>query len=140
MYRMVLAISSKEDAKINSNTFELVIESLLLDGNWKQSLVLLQNMERLKLKPSLEVYVKLVEQLEKARQYKAVLALYRIMSRDGYDFYENSVLNDIFKRLVNVAAQGVKADLAVTKLSNDIASSNSSSIPLVTDVVASLYL
>ena len=35
----------------------------------------------------------LVGLLEKARQYKAVLALYRIMTRDGYDFYENNVLN-----------------------------------------------
>ena len=45
----------------------------------------------------------MVEQLEKARQYKAVLALYRIMSRDGYDFYENNVLNGVFKRLIDIS-------------------------------------
>ena len=33
------------------------------------------------------------------------------MVRDGYDFYENSVLNGVFKRLVSVAAKGVDADL-----------------------------
>ena len=31
--------------------------------------------------------------------------------RDGYDFYENNVLNGVFKRLVSVAAKGVDADL-----------------------------
>ena len=40
-----------------------------------------------------QVYVSLIELLEKARQYKAVLALYKVMARDGYDFYENVVLN-----------------------------------------------
>ena len=47
----------------------------------------------------LQTYVTLVELLERARQYRAVLALYRVMVRDGYDFYENTVLNGVFKRL-----------------------------------------
>lgn len=33
------------------------------------------------------------------------------MIRDGYDFYENSVLNGVFKRLVIVASKGADADL-----------------------------
>lgn len=53
----------------------------------------------------------LAESLEKARQYKAVLALYKVMVRYGYDFYENSVLNGVFKRLVSIAAKGVDADI-----------------------------
>ena len=47
----------------------------------------------------IQTYVTLVELLERARQYRAVLALYRVMVRDGYDFYENTVLNGVFKRL-----------------------------------------
>jgi hypothetical protein len=93
MMRMVAAISSRDDAKVNGNTFELVLEALLENGEWKKSLTVLSIMEKLRLKPSLQIYVNLVELLEKSRQYKAVLALYRIMARDGYDFYENSVLN-----------------------------------------------
>lgn len=55
MVRMLLAISVREDAKINGNTFELVIEALLEQGDWKQTLQTLQIMERFKLKPSLSV-------------------------------------------------------------------------------------
>jgi len=40
-------------------------------------------MDKLGLKPSLETCVSLVEQLEKARQYKAAIAMYRVMSREG---------------------------------------------------------
>ena len=38
-------------------------------------------MERLDFKPSLDIYVALVELLERARQYKAVLALYKVRVR-----------------------------------------------------------
>ena len=44
----------------------------------------------------------LVEKLEKAKQFKAVMTLYRAMVRDGYDFYENTVLNSIFKKIVSI--------------------------------------
>lgn len=114
MLKVSLSIIQKEDAKINSNTFEIVIEALLEANMWKQTLQLLNIMEKYGFKPQLQIYVTLVEQLEKARQYKAVLALYKVMSRDGYDFYENSVLNEVFKRLVSVAAKGVKADLSLS--------------------------
>lgn len=138
MVRMVAAISSKDDVKINSNTFELVLEVLLEKGEWKKSLSILSIMEKLRLKPSLQIYVNLVELLEKSRQYRAVLALYRIMTRDGYDFYENSVLNGmtyksqllisyfyllfvgVFKRLVDVAAVGINADSAMIKMADDM--------------------
>jgi hypothetical protein len=39
------------------------------------------------------------------------------MVRDGYDFYENTVLNGAFKRLVSVAAKGVDADLKTSAAS-----------------------
>ena len=32
------------------------------------------------------------------------------MVKNGYDFYENSFLNGVFKRLVSVAAKGINAD------------------------------
>lgn len=43
---MVMAISHKEGARINVNTFELVIESLLQEDKWKESLLLLKTMEK----------------------------------------------------------------------------------------------
>jgi pentatricopeptide repeat protein len=76
-------------------------------------------MEKLSFTPSIRVYTTLIEQLEKARQYKVVFALYRMMARDGYSFYENNILNGVFKRLVNLAAVGIDADLqrAVSEVS-----------------------
>ena len=53
----------------------------------------------------------MVQSLEKFRQYKAVLALYKLMVRYEYDFYENGVLNTIFKRLVSVATVGIENDI-----------------------------
>ena len=35
MFKMLVAICQKESAKINGNTFEIVIESLLAEGRWK---------------------------------------------------------------------------------------------------------
>lgn len=55
MYKMLIVISKKENAKINANSFELVIEALLEKGDWKQTLILLQIMEKLQIRPSLSV-------------------------------------------------------------------------------------
>ena len=102
MYRMVVSISKKEGAKINGNTFELVIEALLEQDKWQEALSILSTMEDTQFKPSLAIYVTLVERLEKAKEFRAVMALYRAMVRDGYDFYENTVLNGIFKKIVSI--------------------------------------
>ena len=98
--------------KVSSNTFEIVIESLIEQGQWKNALILVKTMDKLCFKPSLQVCITLLDQLEKARQYKAAFAMYRYMVQSGYDFYENSLLNDVFKRLVSVAAKGIEAELA----------------------------
>jgi len=106
-----MTMSLKEGAKINGNTFDLVIEALLEDGKWKESLLLVRAMDKLGFQPSLDVCVALVEVLERAKQYRAVLALYKYMEAKGYDFYENAILNGIFKRLVKVASVSAQADL-----------------------------
>lgn len=93
MLKMAMSIIEKEQAKINANTFEIVIEALLEAKLWKQTLSMISLMEKYGFKPQIQVYVSLIELLEQARQYKAVLALYRVMARNGYDFYENPVLN-----------------------------------------------
>lgn len=135
MFQMVMAIGSKsKEAKINGNTFELVIEALLDVDKWKESLLLLRMMDRLDFKPSMHIYISLVEKLEKAREYKAALALYKLMSKDGsFSFYENGVLNSIFKRLVHVAAAGVDADLQ--RAATDIAKTLIPEIQKVSDVL-----
>lgn len=114
MFRMVVAISLKDGARINGNTFELVVEALLEQDRWRESLQLVGVMDRMGYKPSLGLCLSLLDQLERARQYKAAFAIYRYMVKSGYDFYENTLLNDVFKRLVNVAAKGI--DAASTKL------------------------
>jgi len=111
MFRMVMTMSLKEGVRVNGNTFELVIEALLETCKWKESLQLIRAMDKLEFRPSLQVCVQLVEVLEQAREYKAVLAMYKYMERQGYDFYENAILNGVFKRLVKVASLGARADL-----------------------------
>jgi len=114
MFRMVMTMSLKEEAKINVNTFELVIESLLGVNQWKEALLLIRAMDKLSYKPTIGICVMLVEVLERERQYKAVLAMYKYMERRGYDFYENVILNEVFKRLVKVASLGARADIKRT--------------------------
>ena len=48
--------------------------------------------------------------LERNRQYRAVLALYKLMDRYGYEFYENPVLNAIFKRLISAGTVGLDVE------------------------------
>ena len=128
MFRMVMAISVKENIRLNGNTFELVIEELLRENKWKESLLVIRAMEQHSFKPSIAVCVTLVEQLERARQFKAVLAMYRYMVKYGYDFYENTILNGVFKRLVSVASlsagvvKGLKEAVPLSEfLSSEIA-------------------
>ena len=52
---------------------------------------------------------------------------YRYMVKNGYDFYENSFLNGVFKRLVSVAAKGINADDLKTTDSLLLSSAMSSS-------------
>ena len=156
MYNMVMTLGGKEWVRINSNTFELVLEALLedhkkllqqvqLEGNsksincsdksgkvtkfkrktrnsvaadaasavavvidpdrrWKEALLVIRTMDKCGFRPSLGICVVLVEVLEKARQYRAVLALYNYMVMRGYDFYENTIINSAFKRLLSLAA------------------------------------
>lgn len=111
MFKMVMTLSVKIGVKLNSNTFELVIETLLQHNKWKEALLLIRTMDTLGYKPSIGVCVVLVKLLERAREYKAVLALYNYMERKGYDFYENAIINGVFKSLVKVAAGGANATL-----------------------------
>jgi pentatricopeptide repeat protein len=115
MFKMVLGISQKETArsKINSNTFEIVIESMLEVDKWKEAMILVQTMEKLDFKPSVQICVALVEKLERARQFKSVMAMYKLMVRYEYDFYENGVLNLIFKRMITVATMDLDMKLGL---------------------------
>ena len=113
MYRMLLGLSAREGSKINVNSYELTIEALLGVDMWKEALLIVKLMNQSVFQPSLETCTRVVEALERARQYKAVLAMYRLMDNYGYDFYENDVLNGIFKKIVNVAAKGINADKAI---------------------------
>ncbi len=113
MYRMLLGLSAREGSKINVNSYELTIEALLGENMWKEALLIIKLMNQSVFQPSLETCTRVVEALERARQYKAVLAMYRLMDDYGYDFYENDVLNGIFKKIVNVAAKGINADKAI---------------------------
>jgi pentatricopeptide repeat protein len=111
MFKMVTVLCSKEEPKINANSLELTVEALLDKELWKEALMVVSSMEEMSFQMSLDLCVRLVEVLERNRQYKAVLGLYKKMVRSGYDFYENDILNEVFKRLIQVAATGSGADL-----------------------------
>merc|ERR1711871_938287 len=115
---MLLGLSAREGSKINVNSYELTIEALLGVDMWKEALLIVKLMNQSVFQPSLETCIRVVESLEKARQYKAVLAMYKLMDNYGYDFYENDVLNGIFSTIVSVAAKGVKADRVLPVDSN----------------------
>ena len=55
MLRMAMSIIQREDAKINGNTFEIVIEALLEEKMWKQTLSMLNIMEKYGFKPQIQV-------------------------------------------------------------------------------------
>ena len=102
-----MTLCRKEQSKINANTFELAMETMLELNKWREALQLMSAMDSIGYKPSIGVCVELVEQLEKAREYKAVLAVYHFLEFRGYDFYENALMDKVFKRLVKVAAIGI---------------------------------
>ena len=102
-----MTLAAKERSKINVNTFEITIETMLELHKWPEALQLVRVMDKIGYKPTIGVLVELVEQLEKAREYKAVLALYHLMEQRGYDFYENMVIDSVFKRLIKVASAGL---------------------------------
>lgn len=115
MFKMICGLSMKESPRINGNSYELTVEALLDQNMWKESLAVVKIMSiRSTYQPSLDICVRLVETLERARQYKAVLAMYRLMVHIGYDFYESEILNGIFKKIVSLAA--VKANLVTLKI------------------------
>ena len=66
------------------------------------------------------------------------------MVKNGYDFYENSFLNGVFKRLVSVAAKGINAedlkttDTLISSSSSSLSSSSSSASPSLKDIVDTL--
>ena len=55
MFKMVMSISEKEGAKVNGNTFEIVMEPLIEEGKWRESLTLIGAMERLDIRPTMAV-------------------------------------------------------------------------------------
>lgn len=114
MFKMVMSLSAKEDTRVNSNSFELTLEAMVEEGRWREPLLVIRAMQSLDFKPSVQICVRLVQILEAAKQYKAALALYRVMDQDGVDFYENDILNGVFKRLVRTVAGSVAADLSET--------------------------
>lgn len=55
MLRMAMSIIQKGDSKINGNTFEIIIEALLEAQMWKQTLAMLNIMEKFGFKPQIQV-------------------------------------------------------------------------------------
>jgi hypothetical protein len=59
--------------------------------------------------------------------------MYRYMVKSGFDFYENTLLNDVFKRLVSVAAKGMDADLMNTVPLNELIDNYSSTVEAIAE-------
>jgi pentatricopeptide repeat domain-containing protein 1 len=118
MYRMVLALSrsgcQSGSFQVNFNTFQIALEKLISLERCHECMVLIKEMDRHNLQPDLQLCVDIVQVLERSRQYRAVFAMYQLMVRHNYQFYENAALNGVFKRLVSVAAKSVDADLRST--------------------------
>eukprot|EP00981_Chlorochromonas_danica_P012152 scaffold4562_cov183-Ochromonas_danica.AAC.2 len=107
MFKMIMQLVHKEGIRMNANAFELVVESLLeFPNKHKDILYLLQTMDRLGHRLSLDNCVAFIQYLESQRQYKIALGMYKYMIKQGYEFYENKLLNDIFTRMIKLAGLG----------------------------------
>lgn len=147
LVQFALYLATKDAAILNANSFEIVVETVIAQERWKDALFLLREMEKHDVRPSIQSCTNLIYLLEKNREYRAALAIYRYMLKYGYDFYENELLNQLFKKMLMIASLGsdlshatktmfVAADGGAAATGSDGGSSSSGDFDVVPVAVA----
>jgi hypothetical protein len=132
MYKLIVGVARNKQTtsptisnlplQTNANTYQIVLETLIIHGKYLESLQLLQLMQSLQFTPTLNTCVDLIQLLERKKEYRAAITVYNYMIACGFQFYENTFLNDLFTRIMKLAS-----NLATTKSATAGTSSSSSS-------------
>ncbi|EWM26730.1 Pentatricopeptide repeat containining protein [Nannochloropsis gaditana] len=93
----------------NAQSFSQVIDALADALRWEDALSLLQEMRNVGHRPEVLTCAKVVAACEKKQRWKEALHLLDEMRKDDYSFYELELLDQVFKKLVGVAAAGLRS-------------------------------
>eukprot|EP01031_Cornospumella_fuschlensis_P033644 gene33644-40699_t len=107
LYKLYTSLYENPFVSLNGNAYELVVEGLLsLPNRHKEVLLVIKHMDKYGYSLTLPNCVLFIQVLERSRQYKLALGMYKYMVMKKYDFYANPMLNDLFKRVVKVVGGG----------------------------------
>jgi len=96
-----------------SRVYGLLVDVLSRSGSIDLALQVLQEAEEKSFRPDEATYVELIAVCERSGRWRRALALLEDMRRRRYNFYSNSFLDALFKRLVQAwsAASKTESDL-----------------------------
>ena len=92
-----------EAASPSRQTYSMLVRALTNHDRPQEAEVFLKLMRQSDIAPDVDLYTATVSSYERNSQPLKALQLMESMREDGYDFYESSVLNAAFKRLVKLA-------------------------------------
>ena len=95
--------------KPSAQSYAQVINALADALRWEEALGLLKEMRRAGHRPEVLTCAKVVAACERRQRWKEALQLLDEMRTDDYEFYEMELLNQVFKKLLGVAAAGVRS-------------------------------
>jgi len=93
----------------NAQSYSQVVDALADALRWEEALRLLQEMRKAGHRPEVLTCAKVVAACEKKQRWKEALQLLDDMRKDEYSFYELELLDQVFKKLVGVAAAGLRS-------------------------------
>lgn len=108
LFAFAMQIVKKDKMKMNANTFEIVLETLVAESRWQDALALLQEMIRQQFHPSSISCTNLIHLLAQHEQHRAALVLYQYMLEERYDLSDHPQLQELFPRLLHIVAANAK--------------------------------
>lgn len=108
LFAFAMQIVKKDKMKMNANTFEIVLETLVAESRWQDALALLQEMIRQQFHPSSISCTNLIHLLAQHEQHRAALVLYQYMLEERYDLSDHPQLQELFPKLLHIVAANTK--------------------------------
>jgi pentatricopeptide repeat protein len=103
VYKLMKSLKYSSSAtRPNRQTYHLLIRSLAARRYPREAEFMLHNMQRDGMIPDVDLYTATVTAYERSGQPLQALRLMESMREDGYDFYEVKVLNEAFKKAINL--------------------------------------
>jgi pentatricopeptide repeat domain-containing protein 1 len=109
IYQLLL-IQGQQQIEQNSKvlptrqTYTLLIRGFNMNKQPQQAEMMLRVMKDNGYQPDVDLYTTTITEYERVGKPLLALRLMESMRKDGYDFYESSVLNDLFKKAVKLAS------------------------------------